>query len=246
VMVHKVRSAKILVGFVATSLDGRKASFGKRLKVEVSGLVAKHEVPHRIVPLKEIPLTVAGKADRKSLSKILDGTEALPETPSSPSTPSKTREAGSAPDLNIEDLICGAFEQVLGRSGLGKDANFFEEGGTSLSAMELSSEITRITGLNDVTMGLILKLQSISSLVEHLQKENQASRRTTTERNPVVSHSDQREPTVKVTFLWSLCFVNIGRESQYCLQHLPDPALWGGNHPPRGFGDILDNADGVA
>ncbi|WP_312033990.1 non-ribosomal peptide synthase/polyketide synthase [Rhodococcus sp. 3A] len=91
----------------------------------VGGALPAHMVPGSIMVLDSIPLTPAGKLDRR----------ALPE----PVFASQTRF--TAPDTADELAVAAAFADVLGESRIGVDDNFFALGGNSLSATQVVSRV---------------------------------------------------------------------------------------------------------
>nr|WP_198730484.1 amino acid adenylation domain-containing protein [Mycolicibacterium baixiangningiae] len=86
-------------------------------------------VPAAVVVMDRVPLTVNGKVDRRALPVPVYsvGTSRGPQTP-------------------VEDLLCGAFCEVLGLNEVGVDDNFFDLGGDSIASMRLVS-VARSRGL---------------------------------------------------------------------------------------------------
>ena len=71
---------KSLVAFVVNAEASRdqtsEAELRRAVRAEVVKKVPKHEVPHRIVVIEKMPLSVAGKADRKALCAIMEREDA--------------------------------------------------------------------------------------------------------------------------------------------------------------------------
>jgi thioesterase domain-containing protein len=86
-------------------------------------------VPTVFTVLDELPLTPSGKLDRRT----------LPE-------PAFAERVFRAPGTELEATVCTAFAKVLGAARIGMDDNFFECGGTSLSATALAERLSRALG----------------------------------------------------------------------------------------------------
>ncbi|MDJ0392782.1 amino acid adenylation domain-containing protein [Rhodococcus sp. G-MC3] len=90
----------------------------------VEKLLPEYMVPTAFVVLDEIPLTVNGKLDRKS----------LPE-------PLFERRRFRKPVSPTEQVVARVFGDVLGVSGVGLDDDFFALGGNSLVATQIVSRV---------------------------------------------------------------------------------------------------------
>lgn len=83
-------------------------------------------VPDVLYQLKEMPLTASGKIDKKAL----------------PDVKKQTKSHGKkAPKKSLEEQICDLFKSVLQLSEFYADDNFFEMGGTSLSASKVIMQL---------------------------------------------------------------------------------------------------------
>ncbi len=91
-------------------------------------ILPSYMIPSAFIPVETIPLTTNGKADLRSLPKLKKQETICPVS-------SKTLEK-----------VLTAFEAVLERHDLSGDSDFFQNGGDSLNALKLISEITRLTG----------------------------------------------------------------------------------------------------
>ncbi|WP_417629251.1 amino acid adenylation domain-containing protein [Nocardia lasii] len=88
-----------------------------------------HMVPTAVVILDEIPLTPAGKLDRRAL----------------PAPVLRAREF-RAPATPLEHAVVATFAEVLGTDRIGLDDSFFEHGGNSLLATQLVARLSIVFG----------------------------------------------------------------------------------------------------
>ncbi|MGC4987745.1 amino acid adenylation domain-containing protein [Nocardia salmonicida] len=100
-----------------------------RLRAAVSKTLPVYMVPASITVLGELPLNPSGKLDRKALP-----------------APSFTARAFRAPSTTQERLVAGLFGEVLGRTDIGADDDFFALGGNSLIATRLVARLGAATG----------------------------------------------------------------------------------------------------
>jgi tyrocidine synthetase-3 len=107
--------------------------------VDLSGLreFLRSRLPHYMVPafltrVDAMPLNASGKLDRKRLP-----------APVSVATVQIERDANAT-----EQSIRAIWEQVLGRTGIALNRDFFEAGGHSLKAMQVVTRIRRDLGVN--------------------------------------------------------------------------------------------------
>jgi len=97
-----------------------------RLRGHLSRQLAPYMIPARFVYLETMPLTATGKANRRALPSPL----AAPSAQAQPHS-----EIASATERRVQ----GAFAQVLEREHVGLDDDFFQLGGHSLRAVQLSA-----------------------------------------------------------------------------------------------------------
>jgi len=111
-------------------------------------------VPSAFVRLETLPMTPAGKVDRR----------ALPE-------PGRERpDLGSqfvAPRTPMEEIIAQIWGQVLGLDSIGVDDNFFDLGGHSLLATQVIAQI-RETLQMDTPLASLFMFPTVAALAEHL------------------------------------------------------------------------------
>ncbi|MBD0321793.1 MAG: amino acid adenylation domain-containing protein, partial [Aldersonia sp.] len=120
---HKAASgATMLVAYV-TAKPGRTIDTSYLIHF-VARRLPNHMVPASVVVIDEVPLTPVGKLDRKAL----------------PVPVFETREF-RAPSTPIEQIVADVFSDVLGVARVGVEDDFFDLGGNSLSATQVTSRI---------------------------------------------------------------------------------------------------------
>ncbi|WP_234939748.1 condensation domain-containing protein, partial [Sinorhizobium kostiense] len=111
----------------AAEADG--AALAAALRAHLGGLLPDYMVPAAFVRLEALPLTPNGKLDRKALPV--------------PDDEAYARRAYEAPQGEIEMLLAGIWEELLGIERIGRHDNFFELGGHSLLAVRLLARLTQ-------------------------------------------------------------------------------------------------------
>ncbi|SUA48132.1 Tyrocidine synthase III [Nocardia africana] len=100
-----------------------------RLRAALARQLPGYMVPAVVVVLDHLPVNASGKLDRRAL----------------PAPPRAMREF-RPPRTAAETLVCETFAQVLGVRRFGLEDNFFEFGGTSLSATVLAARLSAALG----------------------------------------------------------------------------------------------------
>ncbi|MEI6204384.1 MAG: condensation domain-containing protein, partial [Enhydrobacter sp.] len=109
-------------------------------------------IPSVFIHLSELPLTTNGKLDRK----------ALPE-------PQWIGKLYRAPRDELDVLLCGVWQKVLGLTQVGIDDDFYQLGGHSILAIQLAHQMSQVMQ-RQVVVADILNYKTISGLREHAGK----------------------------------------------------------------------------
>ncbi|MGO3244172.1 MAG: amino acid adenylation domain-containing protein [Halomonas sp.] len=100
------------------------------LRERLSQQLPDYMVPRAMVALDALPLNANGKVDRKALPApdLISGTQYEP------------------PQGEVEDALAAIWSEVLGTERIGRHDNFFEVGGHSLAAIQISARFTQRFG----------------------------------------------------------------------------------------------------
>jgi amino acid adenylation domain-containing protein len=129
VIVREVEGGeKHLVAYVVPA-EGRTINIAE-LKAHAAQYLPNYMLPVAIVPLQQLPVTMHGKLDVRSL----------------PPPELQTRQRYRPPRTPEEETLCEIFAGVLNARNVSIDDNFFELGGHSLLAARLVSQIRAVLG----------------------------------------------------------------------------------------------------
>ncbi|HEU4406531.1 MAG TPA: condensation domain-containing protein, partial [Polyangiaceae bacterium] len=171
-----------LVAYVVAR-DGRALDPGALREALVRRLPASM-VPSVFVPLDALPRTPQGKLDR----------DALP--PPEPPAADAGREGGE-PRGATEAALASIWGELLGREGLGREANFFELGGHSLLATRVLARVRSSLGA-ELPLRAIFEAPTLAALAARIDAAapsappEPAPRRRAPEEEPALSFAQRR------------------------------------------------------
>ncbi|MCZ0914457.1 amino acid adenylation domain-containing protein [Gordonia amicalis] len=111
----------------------------------------RHMVPHTVVLVDEFELTPVGKINRKALPPV---------------DLSSTAEY-VAPRTQMESVIAGVFAEVTGGDRVGATDDFFGLGGTSLSAVKVTTRLGEVLD-RPISVRELFEAATVAELAEHL------------------------------------------------------------------------------
>src|SRR6185312_3161460 len=97
---------------------------------QLTSRLPAHLIPIVVIPLDALPVTPSGKLDR----------DALPDPVFSPPTDARAQAPPSGP---VESEIAALFADLSGGMPVGRHSNFFELGGSSLTAITLLERLRK-------------------------------------------------------------------------------------------------------
>ena len=123
------------------------------VKEQLKKTLPDYMIPGYITIMDKLPVTKAGKIDKRN----------LPEPQRNPSV------SYEAPRNELEVTICGLFEEILEIERVGIDDDFFELGGHSLKAVHLANGISKVSGVK-VPLSDILQEKNVRSIAEKVKE----------------------------------------------------------------------------
>jgi len=114
-----------LIAYVAVAGDAAEPCTPAGVRAQLAAQLPEYMLPSALVFLDAIPLTPAGKVDRRAL----------------PAPDRAGRQAYVAPRQPVEQVIADVWAGVLGLPRVGVDDNFFELGGHSLLIAQVVSRL---------------------------------------------------------------------------------------------------------
>jgi amino acid adenylation domain-containing protein len=119
---------------------------------KLSLVLPEYMVPSALVAMESFPLTINGKLDKRG----------FPEPDFYP----LTREY-VAPSSETEKAICEIWQELLGLEKVGITDDFFQIGGNSIMAIQVSHRMHKVLGC-DVKVADVFRLKTINSLIENI------------------------------------------------------------------------------
>ncbi len=148
-----------LVGYVVPGAGALPAAgLREELRRHLASRLPGYMVPETLVTLEALPLSAAGKLDRRRLPP--------PQPPA--------RHADERPLGRGEQEVAEAWCAVLGLPSVGPDTNFFEAGGSSLLLVEVHRRLR--ARHPDLPLVDLFRFPTVESLAAHLAPESAGGR----------------------------------------------------------------------
>jgi amino acid adenylation domain-containing protein len=135
------------------------------LRETLSKKLPVYMIPSHFTHMKEIPKTLNGKIDKKSLPKVQSQNIVLKEESVTPTVAPVTNVKTSD---NIKEIMRTMWIEVLGVSELKNNDNFFNIGGNSLLAVQLFSRIASVFKIN-LPLAALIEAEDFDAFVKNLE-----------------------------------------------------------------------------
>lgn len=129
------------------------------LRRGLRALLPAHMIPAGFVILDTFPLTPHGKIDREKLRQM--------------PLPVRDSEATARPETETEVLLAGIWAEAFGREGIGRDDEFFDLGGDSLTAAVVAARVYAAKGV-ELQLGAFAEHPTLAGLAAVIDARNQA------------------------------------------------------------------------
>ncbi|WP_418027853.1 non-ribosomal peptide synthase/polyketide synthase [Paenibacillus sp. JJ1722] len=126
---------------------------GSELRKQLSEELPNYMVPSHFVQMEQMPLTPNGKIDRKALP--------------APEQISRSTQEYRAPQTAEEQALAHVWEAVLGGGPVGLTDQFFDRGGDSIKAIQVSSRLLQAGYKLDIKD--LFKYPEVAELATHLR-----------------------------------------------------------------------------
>jgi dihydroaeruginoic acid synthetase len=121
-----------------------------------------HMIPGTVLALTELPLSANGKVDRRRVQEVLEGGGERPG------------ESTDPPRGAVEAAVAEIWADVLGVAAVGREANFFLQGGDSVLATRLVTAVRRRLGV-ELAMREVLRSPTVAAMGALIERSRSAA-----------------------------------------------------------------------
>ncbi|HEY6349914.1 MAG TPA: condensation domain-containing protein [Candidatus Angelobacter sp.] len=161
---------KCLLAYV---VSGQQGTFNQaEIQRHLRSHLPSYMVPDAFVQMDRLPLTTNGKIDQKALP-----------------TPQEhfSRQKAAVPRSSEEEILCGLYAELLKRTNVGADEDFFALGGHSLLATRLISRLHNIFGV-ELSLRVLFETATVAGLAARVRE----ARGAPTHRLPPLERAERR------------------------------------------------------
>jgi amino acid adenylation domain-containing protein len=153
VVARREKHEPLLTAFVVKKSNASWTA--TRLRQAVRQKLPLHMVPSRIVFLDSLPYNKGNKIDREALRQY--------------SLPVRDNNRGDEPQTETEMLLADIWAEILGLPDIGRNDDFFELGGDSLSGAVVAAQVYVALGI-ELNLGAIADHPTVSTLAAFIDE----------------------------------------------------------------------------
>lgn len=157
-----LRHSESLVAAVAFERSEDAAPTGKVFRAQLARQIPSHLLPSQIIVLDDLPRDADGKVKSDAISQLISAHTG--------------RSDYVAPRTDLERVIAGVWEEILGLENVGVNEEFIALGGDSLLAARVVSRLQEELDTNAVTLRALFRSPTIAELAEQLRKDDDPAR----------------------------------------------------------------------
>ncbi|EJK88315.1 non-ribosomal peptide synthase [Rhizobium sp. AP16] len=159
-----VRHDDSLIAAVAfePSAEADDAPTGKAFRAQLARQIPSHLLPSQIIVVDQLPRDGDGKAKSDILRQLISA--------------HSEQSDHVAPRTDLERVIAGVWEEILGLAEVGVNEEFIALGGDSLLAARVVSRLQEELDTNAVTLRALFRSPTIAELAEQLRKDDDPAR----------------------------------------------------------------------
>jgi amino acid adenylation domain-containing protein len=131
-------------------------------------------VPSAFVLVDEFPLTTHGKVDRRALLRVYPA--------------SRAAQSDQQPETETERLVANVWQDALDLTGIGRDDDFFDLGGDSLTAAVVAAWLRELTGI-DLQISMFFENPTLADFAWMIDATRAAGVQDSSEPAPHVSRN---------------------------------------------------------
>lgn len=170
--------------FAYLSTKDNSALDERNLRETLGKKLPSYMIPSHFTHMKEIPKTLNGKIDKKSLPRVTAGEqEKMEDVVSVPMTAETLQK-----ELSDKEAIRAMWKDVLGVSSVKDTDNFFNMGGNSLLAVSLFAKISARFKIN-IPLATLIEAENFASFARTVEAKLPSFQKTLTDSTLQKDHS---------------------------------------------------------
>lgn len=154
---------KSLIAYIVVSDDTLSL---EQLRAFLKNLIPHYSIPSEFIALKQLPITINGKIDKKELGNT-------------PGIKIASEKQYVAPETEKEKLITGIIAEVLGKEAgrVSLQDNFFDLGANSIKIVKILNEINKQLGL-DIKVVSLFENPNVEEFLQYLNVVDSQEKQT--------------------------------------------------------------------